>query len=412
MNGDAELAIRLGDLEPRRLGDVITIVSLSDFLYHYLCLHPDLLREDPGPSAMLDLRSADSYEALRRIKYRELYRITWMDLCADAPCDQVLAALSRLADRILNRALQLAMDSGEADFGKDSLAILGLGKLGAAELNFSSDVDLVFASENHARAGMDIGAFQEALMNSLRRFTRALEERTSEGFLYRVDLNLRPWGRSGPLFMAIDDMEHYYEASSDAWERFAWLRARCVAGSPELAGDLLRRLQPFVFSRSLSSSDLDRFIEIKNEMSKARRRRGRWNVKLGDGGIRDIEFFVQMLQLVNGGKHACLRTTGTLHALTGMEEAGLIDRTEHSELRESYLFLRRLENRLQMVDEAQTHELPEDPRRRLILARSLRVPGASGEEVAHRFEAELLLHRSIARGYFERILPAGRVDGD
>jgi glutamate-ammonia-ligase adenylyltransferase len=208
--------------------------------------------------------------------------------------------------------------------------------------------------------------------------------------------------------MAIDDMEHYYEASSDAWERFAWLRARPVAGSKVLGSDLLERMRPFVFSRSLSSSDLDRFVEIKNEMSKARRRRGHWNVKLGDGGIRDIEFFVQMLQLVNGGTRPQLRTPGTLQALDGLSGLGLIHADERRELRSSYLFLRRLENRLQMADEGQTHEVPDDPRRRLVLARSLDVAGESDDEVLHRFEAELLVHRSIAQGYFERILPGGR----
>ncbi len=408
MQGDADLRRRLSSLEPKHLRDVIVIISISEFLYHWLCRHPDLLDQTGRREAAGPIGNLGSFDALRDFKYRELYRLTWIDLCAAVDYGEVLAGLSSLADGVLARALQLAQEVDAPPVREDPLCVMALGKLGAGELNYSSDVDMVFVSANHASAGVDIEEFQEALMATLRRFTRELEQRTSEGFLYRVDLNLRPWGRSGPLFMAIDDMEHYYEASSDAWERFAWLRARPVAGSKVLGGELLERMRPFVFSRSLSSSDLDRFFEIKHEMSKARRRRGRWNVKLGEGGIRDIEFFVQMLQIVNGGGHPPLRTPGTLQALDALSLLGLIQAGECRELRDSYLFLRRLENRLQMVDEGQIHELPEDPDRRLVLARSLDMAGESDDEVLHRFEAELLLHRSIARGYFERILPGSR----
>jgi [glutamine synthetase] adenylyltransferase / [glutamine synthetase]-adenylyl-L-tyrosine phosphorylase len=282
--------------------------------------------------------------------------------------------------------------------------VFGLGKLGAAELNFSSDLDLIFVSANGAEG--DIGEFQKYLLDGLRRFSRLMDEKNEEGFLYRIDLNLRPWGRSGPLFMALDDTEHYYEASSDAWERIAWLRARPVAGSMAIGAELVQRLRPFIYRRSLGSEDLDRFIFIKNEMTNARRRRGQWNVKVGEGGIRDIEFFVQLLQLVNAARHPVLRSTSTLLALSGLVECGLVPAEEARDMRAAYLFLRRLENRLQMIDEQQTHELPEDPPRRLLLARSLGLPGVSDDERLEAFETELLVNRSVARRAFERILPA------
>jgi glutamate-ammonia-ligase adenylyltransferase len=228
-----------------------------------------------------------------------------------------------------------------------------------------------------------------------------LEEQTDEGFLYRVDLKLRPWGRSGPLAMPVEAMEHYYEASTEAWERFAWLRARVIAGAGHLGADLLQRLQPFIFLRSLSVADLDRFLEIKGQMARQRHRRGSWNVKVGEGGIRDIEFFVQMLQLVNGANHPALRTTNTLRAIAALSSVGLLDAVEAAQLRQSYQFLRRLENRLQMFNEQQTHDLPDGRRQREVIARSF----GYGEGALERFEEALSVHRAVARGCFDRILP-------
>ena len=160
--------------------------------------------------------------------------------------------------------------------------------------------------------------------------------------------------------------------------------------------------------RSLGSDDLQHFVEIKDDMSKARRRQGHWNVKVGQGGIRDIEFFIQMLQLVNASQHDILQTTSTLTALQGLRSCNLITASEQHELYSSYIYLRRLENRLQMFEENQTHDLPEDRVRRLILARSLlhnsEMP--ENDHILNDFEDELIAHQSIAAKYFNRILPA------
>lgn len=394
-------------LAPRELRLLVSLVSVSRFLFHFLRRHPEAMTliGAAAPAGPVVGAAADAV-ALRSAKYRELLRIASLDLEGVWPYEQVLLDLSTLADRTVAAVLELAAPDPPA--GVEPLArsacVFGLGKLGAAELNFSSDLDLIFVSANDA-AG-DIGAFQKYLLDGLRRFSRLMDEKSEEGFLYRIDLNLRPWGRSGPLFMALDDTEHYYEASSDAWERIAWLRARPVAGSMVIGDDLVQRLRPFIYRRSLGSEDLDRFISIKNEMTSARRRRGQWNVKVGEGGIRDIEFFVQILQLVNAARHPALRSTSTLRTLAGLVECGLVPAAEARDMRAAYLFLRRLENRLQMLDEQQTHELPEDPRRRLLLARSLGLPGTSNDERLEAFETELLVNRSVARRAFERILPA------
>ena len=206
--------------------------------------------------------------------------------------------------------------------------------------------------------------------------------------------------------MTIDDAENYYEASSDSWERFAWLRARPIAGAETVGLELLQRMRPFIYMRSLSTDDLDRFLDIKHEMSLARKRHGHWNVKVGEGGIRDIEFFVQTLQIVNAASHKELQTTNTINIMAGLETAGLITEDEEQEIYHSYLYLRRLENRLQMIDEQQTHELPDDHSQRLIIARSLAVDNTSDKEVLNYFENELYEHQTLARTFFDRILPS------
>ncbi len=409
----ARLAQLREDPEARRLVDgmaqdplrtLISLVSVSRFLFHFLCRHPDAMAViGAGTPTLLPAGAQVDPELLRRTKYRELLRIAALDLQAQQPYEQVLTALSDLADRTVVAALDLAGADNLKTKLRDGVCIFALGKQGAGELNFSSDLDLIYVSANGAEG--DIEVFQKHLIDGLRRFSKILEDTTENGFLYRVDLNLRPWGRSGPLFMALDDTEHYYEASSEAWERIAWLRARPIAGAMPIGQELLQRLRPFIYRRSLGSDDLDRFISIKTEMTNARRRRGQWNVKVGEGGIRDIEFFVQILQLVNAGRHPALRTTSTLSALTGLVDCGLVPAEEARDMCAAYLFLRRLENRLQMIDEQQTHELPEDPQRRLLLARSLGLPGKSDDELLEAFETELLVNRSVAQRSFEHILP-------
>lgn len=382
--------------------ELVGVVGISNFLHRFICSHADCLADfRQPPDTPHDLNGAHDFAALRRYKYRELLRLTRQDLATgEADYPSVLNGLTRLAEQVLSRSLQLVT----REHGDLPLCVFGLGKLGAAELNFSSDIDLIFVTQNREDFAADVDDYQKNVVDSIRQLSRALEEQTAEGFLYRVDLKLRPWGRSGPLAMSVDETEQYYEASSEAWERFAWLRARVVAGSEVLGADLLERLQPFIFTRSLSASDLDRFLQIKNDMARMRRRSGSWNVKVGAGGIRDIEFFVQMLQMVNGGRHAPLRTTNTLQSLQALIDLGLLDADEAAAIRRSYLFLRRLENRLQMIDERQTHDLPDDRQQRLMLARSLGFDDSNGEALV-TFEDRLLEHQTLARSCFERILP-------
>lgn len=404
---DTEAAACFGSLSDDLKKDFVSLISISGFLFRFSCRYPDIISEIGRPFELMPPPDTEftSIEELKRYKYRQLFRITWMDLSGrfDYPC--ILQALSELAEYVVNQALKLSLRQEHLEVLQRHLSAFALGKLGASELNFSSDIDLIFVCSNTSSVDLPAHEYQKILQDGIRRLSSQLEKRTADGFLYRVDLKLRPWGSSGPLVMTIDETENYYEASSEAWERFAWLRARAISGPAELATDMIERLRPFIYRRSLSSEDLDRFIEIKNEMSKVRRRKGYWNVKVGEGGIRDLEFFIQMLQMVNAYSYADLQLTGTLKVLFGLQQHQFLTEIEAAEINHSYLFLRRLENRLQMVDEQQTHELPDDHGKRLVIARSLGISGGSDNEIMDNFETELFANQNLAQGYFERLLP-------
>lgn len=388
----------------------IHLISISDFLFRYCCKHPDSIAQLSGSMAMDRTRPEATADVpgLRSYKYQELLKVTWLDLTEGFSYRVVLDRLSVLADGIILKAMQFASarrnDPGHAH--SIPFCIFAMGKLGAGELNYSSDVDLIFVSKNHSAAHADLHDYQGEVLEHIRRFSQIMQEVSEDGFLYRVDLKLRPWGRSGPLALSIDETEHYYEASTEAWERFAWLRARIIGGERTLGEDLLERLEPFIYLRSLSSDDLQRFVRIKNDMTAQRRKNGWWNVKLGEGGIRDIEFFIQMLQIVNAHSHPQLKSTNTLMVLDGLVKTGFLSREEGRAIEDSYLFLRRLENRLQMMDEQQTHQLPEDYPARRKIASSLGFGGSQDEQTLARFDQQLEQHRNIARACFERILPA------
>ncbi len=403
-NATAKRQIRTMDAP--LLHDFLHLISYSSFIFYLFCRQPDFIREvgQPAELAADSLPDVADYQALRHYKYRQLLRICWMDISARYDYDIILSLLSRLAVSIIRAAMMLVAGEDKQQI-RQSLALFALGKLGAEELNFSSDIDLIFVSTNDDRAPRQHAELLGLLTRFIRAFSQQLEQNTGQGFLYRVDLKLRPWGGSGPLIMSIDETENYYEASSAPWERLAWLRARCVGGNPGLGADLLQRLHPFIFMRSLSTSDLERFLALKSQMAAARIRQGHWHVKTGEGGIRDIEFFIHILQLVNAARHPELQQTNTLMTLAALGRSGYLNESLVARVRQSYLFLRRLENRLQMREEQQTHALPDAPGQRLIIARSLGMSGADDDQVMDNFETLLFANQMIARQAFEQILP-------
>jgi len=387
----------------------IHLVSISHFLFRYLSRHPEaasLLGQEPAPGTCAPADVTD-VASLRLYKYQELLKITWLDLCGTTDYRKVLFHLSRLADNVITRCLQLVTVRDKYPTHGNALipfCVFAMGKLGARELNYSSDVDLIFVCADDAQENAH--AYEEGVTEQIRRFNQAMEENSEEGFLYRVDLKLRPLGKSGPLVLSVDQTEHYYEASTEAWERFAWLRARILGGAMVLGEDLLERLQPFIYLRALGSDDLKRFLDIKQQMAKQRQRQGSWNVKVGKGGIRDIEFFIQMLQAVNASNRPELKTTNTLDALQELVRGGFIEPGDGHMIHDSYLFLRRLENRLQMMDEQQTHQLPDEYDQRAKIASSMGFGGSRESHTLADFNRDLDRHRQVALSCFERILPA------
>jgi [glutamine synthetase] adenylyltransferase / [glutamine synthetase]-adenylyl-L-tyrosine phosphorylase len=381
---------------------LIQILGISRFLANFLNRHPDAVALIGTPYQAKEINTISGANELRLFKYRSLLQITWMDVCNTCPYETVLFSLSHLADTVIQIGHRLvAKESKEFDFNND-IAIMALGKLGANELNYSSDVDILFVlqdSDDKKRHEM-----HKFYTQHIRRFCRLLTENTEDGFLYRVDLNLRPWGRSAPLTFSLDEYEEYYQSSKEAWERIAWLRGRFVAGSKELGAEMVTRLKPFVYHKSLSADDIDRFFKIKRDMSAQREKEGHWNIKLGAGGIRDIEFFVQMLQIINGGHHPELQLTSTVNVLKKLNHFGFINDEEITELRESYIFLRRLENRLQMIDEQQTHQLPNDKEKLKQMAKMMGYTGETVDDAYADFNNDLILHQQTATKYFETLL--------
>ena len=371
---------------PALAAGVLALLGYSNFLSNFLLCRPQALPQllqEPDLRTVGQCRNASE---LRLCKYQELFKIACRELGEVWDCEQVLRAQSALADAVLARALLLCIPAGEPE-----LCVLALGKLGGAELNFSSDVDLAFVS-----AAQPDGA---AVVAALNHYTRLLNERTEEGFLYRVDLRLRPWGPAGPLLLSVDAVGDYFASGAQAWERLAWMRMRPVTGALAVGMELRERLQPLLYPRSLDVATLQAWVRIKERLSRQRSHPGSWDVKAGEGGIRDLEFFAQLLQFLHGARRPELRATATQTVLSRLPAAGLLSPQEAARARAAYQHLRTIENRLQMVDERQTHHLPDDPPARLRLARSMGIPELSD------FESRLQDCRAVARNCFDSVLP-------
>ncbi|MDN5939854.1 MAG: bifunctional [glutamate--ammonia ligase]-adenylyl-L-tyrosine phosphorylase/[glutamate--ammonia-ligase] adenylyltransferase, partial [Salinisphaera sp.] len=318
-------------------------------------------------------KPAEFAAALRRFRNARMAAIAWCDLMGAATLEQTLAALSSLADVCVAAALAHAECVLEGKVGgpqqANGLIVIGMGKLGGRELNFSSDVDLVFAFR---RAATDDADAQEYYKRVAQRLVAGLSEQTADGFAYRVDTRLRPFGESGALVASIEAMENYYQTHGREWERYAWIKARPVAGDIEGGRQLIERLRPFVYRRYLDYGAFESIRDMKGLIEKqVARGEMRDNIKLGCGGIREIEFIAQAFQLIRGGHEPALQDNRLLPVLAYLGEAGHLPAAVTAELRDAYEFLRRLENRLQMWADRQTHELPADGAQRAALAAAM-----------------------------------------
>ncbi|MDC5704493.1 bifunctional [glutamate--ammonia ligase]-adenylyl-L-tyrosine phosphorylase/[glutamate--ammonia-ligase] adenylyltransferase [Vibrio europaeus] len=320
------------------------------------------------------------HRVLRQFRNREMTYIAWRDFTASWPLEQSLEHLSQLAEAMIFETYQWQYKAccelwgtptnaqGEAQ----PMLIIGMGKLGGGELNFSSDIDLIFTyPENGETQGARRSIANAQFFTRLgQRIIKALDQQTFDGFCYRVDMRLRPFGDSGPLVMSYAALEDYYQEQGRDWERYAMIKARVMGREmyPEYQ-ELRQMLRPFVFRRYIDFSAIQSLRRMKSMISSEVRRRGLSNnIKLGAGGIREIEFIAQVFQLIRGGREPSLRQRGLLDTLDAIEELEQLSTEETDHLRNAYKFLRRLENLLQAMADKQTQTLPESDTEQLQLA--------------------------------------------
>ena len=370
---------------------------------------PGLYAERADALASLEEEAA-FMAALRRLRVRESVRILWRDLLGLADLRETLSDLTDLAEACLEAALGWAHRSVAGRFGVPrhpdgrpmAMVVLGMGKLGGRELNFSSDVDLVYAYAEEGRTdGARSVTHGEFFRRVGQRLAKLLAEPTPEGFAYRVDLRLRPFGEAGALAVSFDAMEEYYQRHGRDWERYAMIKARPVAGDLEGGASLLERLCPFVYRRYLDYGAIDALRRMKALVDAEVHRRGlKSDVKRGPGGIREVEFVVQTFQLIHGGRDRELRRRGLLDVLPRLAARELLPQDEVARLMRAYAFLRRTENRLQGMEDRQTQRLPDDPVGRARLAFAMGFGGWAD------FHDALSQHRRAVQGVFAGLLAA------
>jgi [glutamine synthetase] adenylyltransferase / [glutamine synthetase]-adenylyl-L-tyrosine phosphorylase len=380
---------------PDILAAAARLLGFSTASADFFLAHPEELEAlgDLSPRSLPALTAEATSEVarlgsaagLRRFRRRASYRVAIRDL-EGASVEEVMAELTAIAEATLQAG-------AEAVPGAPDLAVVSMGKLGGRELNYSSDVDVLFV---HRAIGSDE---QERASKAAAALMALLSEPTEEGVALRVDANLRPEGRAGSLSRSLDAMVRYYERHAATWERQALLKARPVAGDRRLGLEFVQAVTPFVYPSVLPAAAIEEVRASKARIEEHVRGLGKEAIELkrGRGGIRDVEFAVQLLQLVHGRRHERLRAPGTLEALKALAEEGLVARADQEALADSYRFLRRVEHRLQMVRDLQTHELPAGRAAQATLARAL------GLGDAEHLRAEHEKHTDAVRDLHQRL---------
>ncbi len=362
--------------ELRHLGSAFAahwahIACVSPFARQLLLRHPHwlprLARGGHSDLATSHGLSSDVFLAnLRQYRNARMVEIIWQDRQPGEHYPETVAALSELAEICLQQAYAYGVEMlrqrhgiPRNDDGQEvPFTILGMGKLGGRELNLSSDIDLIFCYGEDGETDGPIPLDNSTYFQRLGRWLiQALDQRTADGFCFRVDMRLRPFGDAAPLCISVAAMEQYYQVHGRGWERYAFIKARPVAGDLALGQNLLHTLRPFVYRRYLDYTALTGLREVKALMD-AEQGGSSNDIKKGQGGIREIEFVCQSLQIIHGGRQPALRSTNTLDTLAAIASAELLPADDTDRLRRAYLFLRNTEHCLQMVDDQQTQQLP------------------------------------------------------
>jgi [glutamine synthetase] adenylyltransferase / [glutamine synthetase]-adenylyl-L-tyrosine phosphorylase len=425
--------------DPDALPTLLQILSTSQHLADLLVSDPesyDLLRLTEGQpvtrqvlvdeirgeiSAARD--DAVAMMILRRYKRRETLRIAYGDIVRHQPIDTVTKQISWLADAICEGAVLHARRVLEQQRGVPRLpdgqrarfVVLALGKLGGAELNYSSDIDLVFLSDGDgmtdAARPISNGEFFDRLG---RHVVKLIGENTELGAAYRVDLRLRPNGKQGTTVIGLDAAIRYYDTVGRTWERQAFVKARSIAGDRELGQEFLEQLEPWIYRKYLSRADITGIKALKRRIDQRAVREGgdSRNVKTGHGGIRDIEFVIQFLQLLNGGDLLDIRTGNTLQAIARLEGAGCLTVKERALLETNYSFLRTIEHRLQIMFDLQTHTMPDDENELRRLALRMGYVNTAERSALDAFRSDLRDRTEINRKILDHLLHDAFTDED
>jgi glutamate-ammonia-ligase adenylyltransferase len=451
MRQDGPAAFNRITSSPAALRCLITTFSYSRFLSEAVLQHPEwllqaadtgdlhrMLSADEFAERLLQFRAAEGPDqpasvALARFRRRQSLRILLRDVLELTALADITGELSNLADAILDFAYrqvraQLTARHGEPLFEEPDgqrrecgFAVIALGKLGGQELNYSSDVDLMFVySGNGETAGPGVVTNKEFFKKIANQYTELLSTYTADGSCYRVDLRLRPDGRLGEVCISLDGAKTYYQERARDWEKQMLIKARVCAGDLALGRELLEFVEPLIYSTTLDFRAVEAVSEARERIGEklaAKRTHAGLDIKLTPGGIRDIEFLVQCLQRLHGGRELWVRHGGTLFALSRVHDKNLLSDGEYARLASAYEFLRHIEHRLQFYDDRQTHTLPTHPEEMEVLARKM--PIESGEPLtAESLKVLLEGHLGNVREMYARVIQARKpmyytlADGD
>jgi glutamate-ammonia-ligase adenylyltransferase len=404
---------------------VAALFSHSQFLANYCNIHPaalfnaiDSMNKTPGREELAaELRTSiqacgttgEGMRVIRNFRKDRQLSVTLKDILGLADLQDIMLEMSDLADVILSESLTYLTIQLDQRYGSpidNSLSMIALGKLGAQELNYSSDVDIVFVFRQDGETtgvesipGMMINRVSagEYYVKLVEEFTRFVSSNTEDGFAYRVDLRLRPEGQRGSLALSLRGYEDYYESWGQLWEKAALLRARHIAGDGSLGNDFIKAITPFIYRKYLDLETIDEIRKMKLQVEQLKSGTFSRDLKRGYGGIREIEFFIQVFQLMYGGKEPMLRERSTLKALHRLAQKGLVGYDDMGPMSENYVFLRNVEHRIQQLNDLQTHSLPSGDRELDILGRKM---GFSGRK---DFLADLGKRRKKVRSVYDSL---------